>query len=894
MDLLDELGDLPTVRRTFKAASKEIDFTQFSIFQDATQEVSQSTQVIEQEKSSSFGLLGIDSGFIGAVMKRLNGEKEETTEKAIDTEDEATPEIEPRERDKTQHTPIIEKPVIEVPTTQQADEILRADSDEAEGHEDTQEFVPDRQINPEDDIIAAIPDYDKLSVQDKIQARINEKRRRRELAEQQKEAPVPVAVREERKKAINPLVEVVKQNELIKKSAFTVKKQNASKFDPKKLVEEFMDSDEDPFSQTARDTPQTSPKADNPPEAAELQKGEMVELDSDSDDDLAQIKFGASKKSVFEVRRKLCRKARPPPVTLKKLIREEKRRQMQALGRKHVEVVVEEKEDEIMKMMQDEIERNKRLRERERDAAERRKREKERLLKGEISEDESDLDYDGEEEEEEEEAEDEQEETEEREERKEQEEQEEQDAGEMARSTDPPKSPAITFELQTQDVSSKTFGPLSLSDAFDQTLPKKYDGMSSLDVMKRLGEAADETMNTSISETTDRQDESAAVTENFQLGTLPVDEPDVPKTILESQNFLPDTQDDESEAVREAVREAKRLAEQKRRHRERELQSKGLNQIMENEAEESEDEWQGMGGRDGEISDEENSEDEKMLNDAAIDVNSDAIREALLRNEVAADDEMVKKIYKDIKTGAFRKRRARDGAYELELSDDEDQQILEYYNRRRLEQQRQQMMQSKDVKELAKDSNRKAFFDTIMETEESSYQFEEEPEDPEEEENGGEHDDDEETLVMPKRRKITRDQVRSMISFLEDEEKPQDAIYIDDDGHEEIKQMRESSVVLAERTETRRVEVREEDEDEDFGILARKSITSSFRMSSLKRERKAHEVNVTTSSKTVGDGRGAVTFLTKAPRLLKPKEARIEQTLHKRQLKVKGGEWKTE
>ncbi|KAG7837355.1 hypothetical protein KL943_001394 [Ogataea angusta] len=892
MDLLEELSDLPTVRRTFKASDKETDFTQFSIFQDATQEVSQSTQVIEQEKTSSFGLLGIDSGFIGAVMKRLNGEKEEHTEQANDSEDEAAPESEPEEREKIQHTLILEKPATEVPTTQQVDEILRADSDEAEEHEDTQEFVPDRQINPEDDIIAAIPGYDKLSVQDKIQARINEKRRRRELEEQKKEISVPVAVREKRKKPINPLVEVVKQNELIKKSAFTVKKQNASKFDPQKLVEEFMESDEDTFSQAARDTPQTSPKADIPTEVAELQKGEMVELDSDSDDDLAQVKFGASKKSVFEVRRKLCRKERPPPVTLKKLIKEEKRRQMQALGRKHVEVVVEEKEDEIMKMMQNEIERNKRLRERERSAAERRKRERERLLRGEISEDESDLDYDGEEEEDEGEENEDTEDNEEKEE--EQEEQEEQeDSQEAVQAADPPKSPSITFELQTQEVGSKPFGPMSLSDAFDQTLPKKYDGMSSLDVMKRLGDVADETMNTSISETTERHDESVVVTENFQLGTLPVDEPDVPKTILESQNFLPDTQDDESDTVREAVREAKRLAEQKRRKRERELRSKGLNQIMENEAEESEDEWQGMGGRDGEISDEENSEDEKMLNDATIDVNSDAIRQALLKNEVAADDEMVKKIYRDIKTGAFRKRRARDGAYELELSDDEDQQILEYYNRRRLEQQRQQMMQSKDVKELAKDSNRKAFFDTIMETEESHYQFEEEPEEPAEEDNADEDDEEEENLVMPKRRKITREQVRSMISFLEDEDKPQDAIYIDDDGYEEIKQMRESSVVLAERTETRRVEVRDEDEDEDFGILARKSITSSFRTSSLKNERKVHEVNVTTSSKPVGDGRGAVTFLTKAPRLLKPKEARIEQTLYKRQLKVKGGEWKT-
>ncbi|KAH3660073.1 hypothetical protein OGAPHI_007278 [Ogataea philodendri] len=900
MEFLDELNDLPGVGRTFKTRTTQADtgtdFTQFSIFQN------ESTQVIESSRGDGLGLLGIDSGFIGAIKRRLNGEtvEEEENDEESEKGEETEEQLHTAEIPNTHTVSLREEQTEMALDTAETQPVVPEEEEEEEEEEEKEE---------EDDLVAAIKNYNELTMEEKIQARVNEKRKRREQEEKEQLAKQLLASQKPQSeskptKSVNPLVEVVKQNELIKKSAFSIKKHDASKFDPQKLVDEFMESDEETFSEAIGNTPNTSPKSEPHLETVEQKKAEFIELDSDSEDDLDEIKFAASKESIFEVRHRLSKRKRPPQVTLKNLIKEESRRQLQKLTEKRVEVVLEEKEDEIMKMLQEEIARNKKLQQREQEKIERQKREKERLLRGEISEDESEIDYDGEEEEEEEGEEEDVDEQEEQEEDEKERQTRNLEADTAEEPSQPPKSPSITFELDTQQSNMQNvFGPMSLSDAFDQTLPKKYTGMDSLKVMKDLGQIADDTMNTSMNETIERTEESFTATQSFQLGTLPVEEPEIPKTILESQNFLPDTQVDQEaeveeeqesedevskQATREAIREAKRAVERKRRAREKELRSKGLHEIMENEAEESEDEWKGMGGHDGEMSDEENSEDERMLNDEAIDVDNDKIRAALIKNEVEADDEMVKKIYKDIKTGAFRKRRARDGAYDLELSDDEDQQILDYYNRRRLEQQKQQMLQSKDISELAKDQTRKAFFDTIVETEENSYQFEEEPEEDDQEE---ESDEDEDRLVMAKKRKITREQVRSMISFLEDEEKPQNAIFIDD-GFDEIRQMRENSVVLGERKDTNKNDVEMIEEEEEFGILARKSITSSFRKSGASGIRKVQEVNVTTVSKPAGDGRGAVTFLTKS-RQLKPKEARIEQTLHRRQLKVRGGEWKS-
>ncbi|ODV75082.1 chromatin-modulating protein MRC1 CYBJADRAFT_114886, partial [Cyberlindnera jadinii NRRL Y-1542] len=120
----------------------------------------------------------------------------------------------------------------------------------------------------------------------------------------------------------------------------------------------------------------------------------------------------------------------------------------------------------------------------------------------------------------------------------------------------------------------------------------------------------------------------------------------------------------------------KALNEEKRRKRN--LKSKGLDQIMENEAEESEDEWQGVGGAEGERSDEEDSEDEKMFDDVTK-IKQDRME---LAKEIAAEDaqmdqKMLMKILKDLETGNW-KRRGGDSADGFDFYDEEDEVMRRY------------------------------------------------------------------------------------------------------------------------------------------------------------------------------------------------------------------------
>ncbi|GMG20661.1 unnamed protein product [Ambrosiozyma monospora] len=193
-----------------------------------------------------------------------------------------------------------------------------------------------------------------------------------------------------------------------------------------------------------------------------------------------------------------------------------------------------------------------------------------------------------------------------------------------------------------------------------------------------------------------------------------------------------DEEEEEDEETKKLIlaklKEQKKLEEMKRIKKEREFKAKGLSKIMENEAEESEDEYKGLGGAEGEGSDKENSEDEKMLDDLTkITVNEDKMREVLAKNNIEFDNAMFKRVYKDLKTGGFRNRRAKDGAYEIELSDDEDQLFAQYYQRRRKAKEEAERLQNRTLATLSKDKKSKAFYETIMnptKTTTSSFQFE--------------------------------------------------------------------------------------------------------------------------------------------------------------------------
>lgn len=63
------------------------------------------------------------------------------------------------------------------------------------------------------------------------------------------------------------------------------------------------------------------------------------------------------------------------------------------------------------------------------------------------------------------------------------------------------------------------------------------------------------------------------------------------------------------------------------------MERRGLKNIIEGEAEESEDEWKGLGGVDGEVSDVANSEDERMIdNNFNIDLKNEEIRKKFMED----------------------------------------------------------------------------------------------------------------------------------------------------------------------------------------------------------------------------------------------------------------------
>ncbi|CCF57660.1 hypothetical protein KAFR_0D00140 [Kazachstania africana CBS 2517] len=165
-----------------------------------------------------------------------------------------------------------------------------------------------------------------------------------------------------------------------------------------------------------------------------------------------------------------------------------------------------------------------------------------------------------------------------------------------------------------------------------------------------------------------------------------------------------------------------RLIEEKKQHelerqrkqmkKRKEMKAKGITNFLEEEAEESEDEWHGIGGIDGEMSDEYDSEVEKMIDDySKANFNPDEIRQMLADENKETDIKMVEKILYDIKNGGFRKRRK--GAMDLELSDEEDDELKQYRLKRR-ELMRQKRLEVGEAETLVKNPKSKAFFESMV------------------------------------------------------------------------------------------------------------------------------------------------------------------------------------
>jgi mediator of replication checkpoint protein 1 len=124
-----------------------------------------------------------------------------------------------------------------------------------------------------------------------------------------------------------------------------------------------------------------------------------------------------------------------------------------------------------------------------------------------------------------------------------------------------------------------------------------------------------------------------------------------------------------------------------------------MKRMMDDQADESEDEYAGLGGDDTEMIAPETAEDQEMFDESHIDVDERAIAAHHAARERAAEEEATKKLYKDITTGALR-RRQRDA---WDFDEDEDDYLARKRQMRLREETRKRklLLQDENVKDWA-------------------------------------------------------------------------------------------------------------------------------------------------------------------------------------------------
>ncbi|CCE85978.1 Piso0_005620 [Millerozyma farinosa CBS 7064] len=172
---------------------------------------------------------------------------------------------------------------------------------------------------------------------------------------------------------------------------------------------------------------------------------------------------------------------------------------------------------------------------------------------------------------------------------------------------------------------------------------------------------------------------------------------------------------DESEEQYMAYKERLKAIEKKRRRKRQQLERLGMKGLVVGEAEESEDEWHGLGGADGEFSEEENSEDEKMIDHRLnINLNDEEVRRKFMEQYQINDQKELEKLLDDVKNHRLTKMAA-GGGLDIELSDEEDE-LLVAYRRQKLEEQKQRLMSNRKLQTLMKNEKSKAFFESIQDS----------------------------------------------------------------------------------------------------------------------------------------------------------------------------------
>ncbi|ORX97109.1 MRC1-like domain-domain-containing protein [Clohesyomyces aquaticus] len=144
--------------------------------------------------------------------------------------------------------------------------------------------------------------------------------------------------------------------------------------------------------------------------------------------------------------------------------------------------------------------------------------------------------------------------------------------------------------------------------------------------------------------------------------------------------------------------------------------------VVEEQAEESEDEYAGIGGASDDDSGEDDEELAKMIETGHVDEDEREIAAYYAAKEKADDEKNVNKIFKDLASGALRKRR---GGEAFDVSDSEDE---EERRRRTKQRQFQQMhrafLSDERIKTIAENPKKSAFLRSVEDREDDpDYQF---------------------------------------------------------------------------------------------------------------------------------------------------------------------------
>ncbi|KAL8945994.1 MAG: hypothetical protein Q9222_007549, partial [Ikaeria aurantiellina] len=139
-------------------------------------------------------------------------------------------------------------------------------------------------------------------------------------------------------------------------------------------------------------------------------------------------------------------------------------------------------------------------------------------------------------------------------------------------------------------------------------------------------------------------------------------------------------------------------------------------EMVEEQAQESEDEYAGLGGAsDDESGGEEDEEVKNMIEQGNVDVDERELAAFYANKERASDEKAVEKLFKDINNGMLRRKR---GGADFDLSDSEDDiEARRRRKRREFAKMRKALLENEKVGKIAEDPKKMAFLRAIEDRE---------------------------------------------------------------------------------------------------------------------------------------------------------------------------------